>query len=241
MRCMFTTKQLHPDVDHCLIPSIEISLEESAQLDLLNLVDGVGSWRFDTVRAVLKKSARFESLNLNFGIRRVRQSHRVWLKGENSQAELSGLWMLEKNQQGHTHTSIEHLAPHTRSMQHFRGVLNDYSQLSFIGKIRVEPQAQKTEAYQLNHNLILSQGACVNTKPNLEISADDVKASHGATVSQLDDNQLFYLSTRGMDRDAAKQLLIAGFCRQVIDKIPYPSVLKHCHQHMKARVGVQHA
>ena len=93
------------------------------------------------------------------------------------------------------------------------------------GKILVRKEAQKTEAYQLNKNLILSQGAIANSKPNLEIFADDVKASHGATVSQLDQDQLFYLSTRGIDRNTAQHLLVSGFCREMIEQIPYDSLL----------------
>jgi Fe-S cluster assembly protein SufD len=111
-------------------------------------------------------------------------------------------------------------------MQLFKGVLSDASQSSFEGKILVRPEAQKTEAYQLNKNLILNQGAVANSKPNLEIFADDVKASHGATVSQLDQEQLFYLSTRGIDINQARRLLISGFCREMIERIPYDSLLQ---------------
>ena len=94
------------------------------------------------------------------------------------------------------------------------------------GKILVRPEAQKTEAYQLNKNLILNHGAIANSKPNLEIFADDVKASHGATVSQMDQEQLFYLKTRGIDLDQAKRLLIGGFCRELIGKMNNDSLQK---------------
>lgn len=227
LRCVVTAKELNVSAFHFHVPSTEISLDEGASLDLLTIVDRMPAWHMESVRAALKKHARLNSLSVTLGGKAVRQSYRVVLKGENSEANLNGLWMLNKNRTAHTHASIEHEAPHTRSMQRFKGVLNDISQSSFEGKILVRSEAQKTEAYQLNNNLILSQGAIANSKPNLEVFADDVKASHGATVSQLDAEQLFYLSTRGIDSNTARHLLISGFCREMIDAIPYDSLLKN--------------
>src|SRR5262249_47004993 len=126
----------------------------------------------------------------------------------------------------HTHAIVEHQAPHTTSMQRFKGVLNGHSQSSFEGKILVHPEAQKTQAYQLNNNLLLSRGAIAQSKPNLEVFADDVKASHGATFSQLERDKLFYLNTRGIDFNLARRLLIWGFCREMIEGIPYHSLLR---------------
>lgn len=173
---------------------------------------------------------------MNLGGKAVRQSYCIQLKGENSEVNLSGLWMLDGNRTAHTHAIVDHEAPRTRSMQRFKGVLNDHSQSSFEGKILVRAEAQKTEAYQLNNNLILSQGSIANSKPNLEVFADDVKASHGATVSQLEEEQLFYLSTRGIDPILARRLLIGGFCREMIDKISYDSLLKKWNQKIEAFV-----
>jgi Fe-S cluster assembly protein SufD len=132
--------------------------------------------------------------------------------------------MLQQASQSHTHVFVEHAAPHARSLQKFKGVLKDIAQSSFEGKIFVRPVAQKTEAYQLNHNLLLSEGAIANAKPNLEIFADDVKASHGATFSQVDEEQLFYLKSRGLSSMDATQLLIRGFMQEMIDQIPIASV-----------------
>ncbi len=225
MDCIFTTVQLG-ESSHLIIPDTQISLEEGASLNLYNILHTRAAWHFETLRAALKKNARFDSLNVNVGGKAVRHSYRVQLQGENSEANLNGLWMLEGSSTAHTHVLIEHEAPRTRSLQKFKGVLNDHSQSSFEGKIWVASEAQKTEAYQLNHNLLLSQGAIARAKPNLEIFADDVKASHGATISQLDDAQLFYLNTRGIEKSAAKELLIDGFCREMIEKIPYDVLLR---------------
>lgn len=232
MRCILTTHQVSKDVSHCVLPTAEISLEDGANLDILNLIDTMPAWHFETLRAQLKKNAKLNSLSVHFGGKVVRQSYLVQLKGENSEVNLNGLWMLDGRRTAHTHAIVEHEAPHTRSMQRFKGVLGDTAKSSFEGKILVRPEAQKTEAYQINNNLILSQGAIANSKPNLEVFADDVKASHGATVSQLDDEQLFYLSARGIDLFSAKHLLIGGFCREMIDRIPYHSFL----QKMKGNV-----
>lgn len=226
------------DVSHLLMPTMEISLEEGASLNVLNIVDAMPtSWHLESVRAILKKNARLHSLSVTTGAKAVRQSYRVQLKGEGSKANLNGLWMLCKNRTSHTHAVVDHEAPHTQSMQLFKGVLNDISQSSFEGKILVREAAQKTEAYQLNNNLILSQGAIANSKPNLEVFADDVKASHGATMSQLDEEQLFYLSTRGIGESEARRLLIGGFCREMIEQIPYLSVLQKMQRHIDTFVN----
>lgn len=216
-----------PNVRHLVLPATEISLEDGAHLNFLNDQGALFSaWHFESLRATLKKNARFDCLNITFGAKAVRQSYRVQLKGEHAQAHLNGLWMLNQNRTAHTHVIVDHEAPHTHSLQLFKGVLNDASQSSFEGKILVRQAAQKTEAYQLNKNLILSQGAIANSKPNLEVFADDVKASHGATVSQLEEEQLFYLSTRGIDAVTAKGLLVRAFCQEMIAKIPYSSILE---------------
>jgi Fe-S cluster assembly protein SufD len=153
-----------------------------------------------------------------------RHSLRVHIQGENADALLQGLWHQKKSSQTHTHVFVEHAAPHAKSLQKFKGVLKDTAQSSFEGKIFVRPEAQKTEAYQLNQNLLLSDAAIANAKPNLEVFADDVKASHGATFSQVDDEQLFYLKSRGLSPEAASRLLIRGFMQEMIDQIGVPSV-----------------
>lgn len=209
---------------HLALPAMEISLEEGAEMDLFNFPQGL--WHMESIRVNLKKRGRFHSFNFTRGGKAVRQSYRIHLKGEECDAQLNGLAMLGENCTAHVHAVIEHEAAHTHSMQLFKTVLDDFSQSSFEGKILVRKEAQKTEAYQLNKNLLLHQGAIANSKPNLEIFADDVKASHGATISQLDPEQLFYFQTRGMDQKVAGHLLVQGFCREMIDKIPYASFKK---------------
>lgn len=233
MSWVWTTHSLHTETSHLILPAVEISLEEGAHLQVWNMHDAPSSWTFESVRASVKKNASFRLFSSTTGAKTVRQSYRVQLDGENAEADLSGLWMLSGNRTAHTHATIDHRAPHTRSMQLFKGIVRDASQSSFEGKILVQQEAQKTEAYQLNNNLILSPGAVANSKPNLEVFADDVKASHGATFSQLDQDQIFYLTTRGIDPHVAKHLLIGGFCREMVNKISIPSLLHKMQDRIK--------
>jgi len=176
--------------------------------------------QFQSFRATLKRDSRLTMRSFTHGAAMVRHSLKVQLAEENAEALLQGLSRLDHEAQGHVHAIVEHLAPHTRSRQHFKSVLKGKSRYSFEGKILVRPIAQKTEAYQLNNNLVLSDEASANAKPNLEIFADDVKASHGATIGQLDPEQMFYLRSRGLELEEATQLLVDGFCKELIEQAP---------------------
>ena len=191
------------------------------------------SWHFDSMRATLKKNSTLKSVCVTEGSATVRTDYRVALCGENAEALLNSLWMLSDKSEAHSHVFMDHQAPNCRSFQLFKGVLNDFSRSSFEGKIMVRQKAQKTEAFQLNNNLILHDYAHADSKPNLEIFADDVKASHGATVGQLDLEQLFYLKTRGFSDEDARSLLIFGFCEQMIEMFDLNSLKKEITQ--KAR------
>jgi len=216
----------------------DAAVEEGAKLTCLPIfTEEKESWHFDYFHATLKKDSQLKTVSCSEGGRSIRQNYHVTLAGENSAADLQGLWLLDGHRQCHTHVFIDHLAPHTRSMQCFKGVLNEAGQSSFDGKIYVQRDAQKTEAYQLNHNLLIGEGAIANSCPNLEIFADDVKASHGSTVAHLDAAQLFYMQARGIDPAKAKSLLVAGFCRTVLDQIPIVSVRKEIEKLLQAYEG----
>lgn len=191
---------------------IDVVLDEGAQAVLTDRVEA-SAVRFQSLRATLKRDSRFEFRKVSQGSDLDRISAKVQLTEENSETLLSGLVRLGSTRCCHIHTSVEHIAPHTRSRQHFKSVLEDASRFSFQGKILVRPAAQKTESYQLSQNLLLSDTAMAYAKPNLEIFADDVKASHGATIGQLDPEQLFYLQSRGIPLADARKWLIESFCR----------------------------
>lgn len=201
---------------------LDISLDEGAEFHQVHLVNpSYNSWHFGALRANLKKQSQFKSLSYTSGAKSVRQDFRLNLLGENASADIKGVSLLKENHHSHVNVHLHHEAPNCDSSQHFKNVLDEISRSSFTGKIFVEERAQKTNAYQLNKNLILSEKAISNSKPGLEIFADDVKASHGATVSQLQDDQLHYLKTRGLSASLAKQLLVSGFCFEILGEIPY--------------------
>lgn len=201
-------------------------LDEDAHVHYTQILQGEHpqGWHFEAVRAHLKRQSTLKTVCVTDGAMTVRTDYRVSLAGENAEALLNGVCLLGDKREAHTHIFIDHQAPNCRSYQLFKNVLNDFSRSSFEGKIMVRQAAQKTEAFQLNNNLLLSDHAHADSKPNLEIFADDVKASHGATVGQLDLEQLFYMKTRGFPEAAAKNLLIYGFAEQVIEMIPLASL-----------------
>ncbi len=229
---------LNTDRAHCSSPLIDLYLNEGAHLDFIgNLSILASNWCFDSIRAHLKRDAILKVLNIIGGSKATRQNIYVECAGVNSEADVKGIWMLRENLRAHAYVTIDHQAPHTRSMQLFKGILLDASQSSFEGKIIVRQLAQKTEAYQLNNNLLLGAAAIAHSKPHLEIFADDVKASHGATITRPDAAQLFYLKSRGIEEKQAKNLLMHGFYQEVLDQIPYMPMRKQIADSMRGGIS----
>jgi Fe-S cluster assembly protein SufD len=212
-----TTVKAQANSTYCLNQVCEITVEENAHVKFRQLAmdEGSHAWHFDAMRVTQKRNSTFTAVSMTNGCGMMRNDYRVALMGENAEASLNGVWRLKDKLEAHTNVLIDHQAPNCRSHQLFKGVLDDFSRSSFEGKILVQKEAQKTDAFQLNHNLLLSDRANADSKPNLEVFADDVKASHGATVGQLDQEQIFYLRTRGLPEQAAKQFLIEAFCNEV--------------------------
>ena len=137
---------------------------------------------------------------------------------------LNGLFMIGDEQLFDAHTMIDHAKPHCNSHEHYKGILQDKSKGVFNGKVMVRQDAQKTNAFQQNNTILLSDDAVMNTKPQLEIFADDVKCSHGATIGKLNDEAKFYLKSRGIGEDAATAILIHAFASDVITSIKIPAL-----------------
>lgn len=213
----------------------DISVDDSSHVSFTQSAchESENIFHFDALRATLKKNANLKTILLTNGSRSIRNDFRVTLTGENSEASLNGIWMVDGKREAHTNILMDHHAPHCRSMQLFKGALSDFGRSSFEGKIYVRQAAQKTVAFQLNKNLLLSEHSHADSKPNLEIFADDVKASHGATVGQLDQDQLFYMKARGIDTRTAKNLLVYGFYQDVIDQITLPSMQQEVSRKIK--------
>ncbi len=157
------------------------------------------------------------SFSLSGGL--VRNDVTVVLDGEGSECVLNGLFVGNGRAHVDNHTTIDHVKPRCTSQELYKGILGGKSTGVFNGRIRVRANAQKTSARQTNKNLLLSPDAQINTKPQLEISADDVKCNHGSTIGQLDADALFYLRTRGIDTDAARAMLTYAFARELISRL----------------------
>jgi Fe-S cluster assembly protein SufD len=149
------------------------------------------------------------------------------LGGEGAECLINGLFMANGRQHMDNYMLVEHASPHCNSRQFYNGILNAQGHGVFHGRIIVHKDAQKTDAKQTNRNLLLSDDAQIDTKPQLEIYADDVKCTHGATIGQVDENALFYLRSRGLDEAQAKHLLLMAFANECLDRMNEPPVRKH--------------
>ncbi len=217
---------------------VDIALEEGAYFEQCGILNPCEhGYCFEATRATLKRDSTFKSLTCTAGTKSVRQDFRISLLGENASCDLKGISLLSGHRQSHVNVHMDHAAPHCTSNQHFKNVLADVSKASFEGKIEVQSNAQKTKAYQLNNNLLLSKKAVANSKPNLEIFADDVKASHGATISQPAPDHLFYLKTRGIDSKYAKLLLLTGFCMEILQEVSFSPARERMQQLMEKYFG----
>ncbi len=197
-----------------------IYLEEGAQLRVLVMQnEHNGSQHFSTMQVEQGKNSRFTCTvaTLYGGV--VDNRFEVELQGEGAECELNGIFLSDKEQRVVNTVHVHHAAPKCRSIQLFKGVLNDSATGRFNGHILVDKGAQKTEAFQANHNLLLTHTAKMFTDPHLEIYADDVKCSHGATIGRIDENALFYLRSRGVSLAEARMLQQLAFAHDVIDRI----------------------
>lgn len=166
-----------------------------------------------------ERSSTFSSHSISVGGALVRNDLGCRMDGEGIDCTLNGLYLASGRQHVDNHTSIEHARPHCQSRQLYKGVLSDESRAVFNGRVLVRKDAQKTDARQTNRNLLLSEESLVNTKPELEIYADDVKCAHGATIGQIEEEAVFYLRSRGIDRDAATRILTYAFASEILGGI----------------------
>jgi Fe-S cluster assembly protein SufD len=203
----------------------EIVVEEGAVLEHCKLQqESTQALHLANTEVRQARGSNFSSRYISFGGRWVRNEVRVRFEAEGSEASLDGLYLAGGSQHIDNLTVIDHAMPHCVSHELYRGILNDRAHGVFNGKIFVRPGAQKTDAKQTNQVLLLSEDAVINTKPQLEIFADDVKCTHGATVGQLDAESLFYLRSRGIGLDDARRLLTFAFANDVVSRIGLEAV-----------------
>ena len=199
---------------------VEISLGENATLHHYKLQnEQPDAFHIAATEARLEKVAGYENFVLTVGAALSRNEINVEIAGAHAECRLFGGYLLKQRQHADHTTFVDHAAPESRSREIYKGVLDDQSRGVFQGKILVRRDSQKSDGHQLNQALLLARGAEIDSKPELEIYADDVKCSHGATAGQLDETALFYLRARGIDKDTARNLLIGAFINSAIDEI----------------------
>lgn len=188
------------------------------------------------IHAIQQRDSHFTSNSFTLGGALTRNDITTIFDAAGCDATLNGLYLVGGQQHVDNHTRIDHRMPNGTSRENYRGVLDGRSHAVFNGKVIVHPGAQKTNAFQANHNLLLSREAEIDTKPQLEIHADDVKCNHGATIGQLDETQLFYLRSRGIDAVVARNLLVHAFAHDVIEHIRVASLRTRLEQILLARL-----
>jgi Fe-S cluster assembly protein SufD len=181
--------------------------------------DTVNSIQVGTTVATLVGKSVFNACTITLDGAMVRNNMHVVLQAEYCEANFNGLYFTGKKQVVDNHTVVDHAVPHCLSNELYKGIIDDASTGVFNGKIFVKKDAQKTNAFQSNKNILLTKDAIMHTKPQLEIFADDVKCSHGATIGQLEEEPLFYLRTRGISEESARALLLVAFAQDIIDQI----------------------
>jgi Fe-S cluster assembly protein SufD len=198
----------------------EVRLESGAELDLVRLQrEGDPNFHVSSVHMEQTRDSRFTAHDLSLGGALVRKDVSALLAGEGAECTLDGLYIASRQELVDNHTLIDHARPHGTSRELYKGILSGTARGIFHGKIVVREGSRKTDAYQKNKNLLLSRDAEVDSKPQLEIAADDVKCSHGSTIGQLDEASLFYLQARGIDTPSARRLLMRAFASEVTSRI----------------------
>ncbi|CAN5287385.1 Fe-S cluster assembly protein SufD [soil metagenome] len=220
--------------------AFQIIVEDNAHLTHYRVQrDAAEAFNIGTTEVSLGRDSHYDSTNINLGAGLSRHDIDVKFSAEGGEAFVDGLYMLDGSQHHDTHSIIDHQVPNCISHQTYKGVLNDKSRGVFNGKVFVRENAHGTDAQQSNKNLLMSNDARVDTKPQLEIFNDDVKCSHGATVGQLEEEELFYLLTRGLPKTLARNLLTYGFAEEIINKITIEAIKKELDEAVLNRLNTK--
>jgi Fe-S cluster assembly protein SufD len=204
---------------------VDVVLEDGARLRHYKVQrEGARASHIATTRVDLGAKAVYDTTTINLGAALSRHDINVTMNHEGASCSVDGLYMVDGNQHTDTHSVIDHRQPHCSSHQLYKGILDGKSRAVFNGKVFVRHGAQQTDARQTNKNLLLSNDAQIDTKPQLEIYADDVKCTHGAAIGQIDEDMMFYLESRGINPVLAKNMLTYGFAEEVIEKIKIESI-----------------
>lgn len=215
----------------------EIVLAAGARIDHVKIQqESAAACHFSSFQATISRGGRLNSHAVSLGARLARNDVNAFLGGENIECTLNGLYVVSGQQHVDTCMRVDHAKPHCTSHELYKGILDERASGAFRGLIHVHPGAQKTDAYQANRNLLLSDQATVYTDPQLEIYADDVKCSHGATIGRLDEDALFYLRSRGISQAEARTILVSTFADEIVEQIPIEPIRKALKQEIWARL-----
>lgn len=235
----FVDRFSSPDLDSPALCSsvVEVEAQRGATVNYVSLQEwGRGVQHFQTQRFSGRRDATVRSVAVNLGSDFARTQVESALIGEGSFSEMLGLYFAESEQHFAQRTLQAHDAPHATSDLLYKGALKERSRSEYSGLIRVSKVAQGTDAYQANRNLVLSEDALAKSIPQLEIEANEVRCTHGATVSPVEEEHLFYLMSRGIDRVTAQKLIVFGFFKEVLDRIRIPALREELSQSISAKV-----
>ncbi|MCB0407344.1 MAG: Fe-S cluster assembly protein SufD [Bdellovibrionales bacterium] len=214
-----------------------LNLGENAHVQLVQLVSGSENYQYiGRIYAQQAKNSSFHATVFTAGGKTLRCSTTVEQRGEAAETEVNGLYLVEGGEHVDHRIQVRHLVPQGQSRQLFKGVLKDSSRAVCNGKIYIAPGAQKVDSSQLNNNLVLSRHAEADSKPELEVYADDVKANHGSAIGRLDEDQLFYLMSRAVDRSMATKILAKGFVDEVLLKVRSNSLRTVAHHWLQQKL-----
>lgn len=219
--------------------AVELYTGASAHLRYFSVQDwGRHVWHFNTQRLIADRDSTTNSLSILLGSKLTKSNVESSLRGQGATSEMLGIYFGDGTQHFDQHTIQDHVKPHTTSDLLFKGALRDRARQVFSGLIKVEPGAQKTNAYQANRNLLLSDKARVDSMPKLEIGANDVRCTHGATMGQVEPEYLFYLRSRGLTREEAERVIVEGFLDEIVQRIPLEEVRDRLSNAIQAKMGL---
>ena len=219
---------------------VEVVLKNGARLEHYKVQrEATQAFHVAMTAVGLGPSSSYDATTITFGSQLSRHDIHVTMDNEGAECWVDGLYLVTGTQHTDTHSVIDHRKPHCTSHQLYKGILDGKSRAVFNGKVFVRHNAQKTDAMQTNKNLLLSNDARVDTKPQLEILADDVKCAHGAAIGQIEEDALFYLETRGIHPDLARNLLTYGFAEEVIGKIKVESIRRQLDEAVLNRLNAR--
>ena len=230
-----------PDADHLVDAVVELIVGDAAHVKYLSVQEhGPRTWHIALQRAHVGRDASLRSSAVALGGDYARLRSESLLTGQGADSDLVAVYYGDQQQMLDFRTLQDHDAPNTRSDLLFKGAVEDDAHSVYSGLIRLRPSAQKSNAYQTNRNLVLTEGAGAESIPNLEIEANDVQCSHASTVGPIDDDQLYYLESRGVTPEDAERLIVLGFFEDVFERLPVPSMVSALRRDVSEKVGHLH-